>query len=72
MNLDFIQTRKIWYELRKNQLFIQICWNKLEIEFLKNHNPLIIFPPYHSSSEDELKWIDVIHNQSLEKEYVMS
>ena len=28
--------------------------------------------PNHPSSEDELKWIDVIHNQSLAKEYVMS
>ena len=72
MNLDFIQTRKIWYELHKNQRFLRLCPKKFEIELLQIHNPFIIFSPYHPSGEDELKWIDVSHNQSLEKEYVMS
>ena len=45
--------------------------NKFEIKLLQYDNPFIILSPNHLSSEDELKWIDVSYDQSLEKEDAM-
>ena len=52
--------------------FFDFCRNKLEIEFLQDENPFIIFSPNHPSSEDELKWIEMGYNQGLAKENIMS
>ena len=53
-------------------IFILFFWNKLEIEFLQDDNPLIILSHDHPSSEDELKWIDMGYHQGLAKENIVS
>ena len=63
---------EIKYRLCKNQRFFLFCQNKLEIEFLQDENPLIILSPYHPSSDDELKWIDMGYHQGLAKENIVS
>ena len=52
--------------------FFDFSEKKLEIKFLQDENPLIVFSPDHPSSEDELKWIDMGYNQGLEKENIVS
>ena len=44
----------------------------MEIEFLQDENPLIILSPYHPSSEDELKWIDMGYHKGLAKDNIVS
>ena len=51
---------------------MRLFQNKLEVKLLQYHNQLIVFPPYHPSSEDELKWINVSYNKILVKKDVMS
>ena len=53
-------------------IFFLFFQNKLEIEFLQDDNPLIILSPYHPSSEDGLKWIDMGNHQGLAKKNIVS
>ena len=72
MNLSFIQTQKIRDKLSKNKLLLRLFQKKFEVKLLQYHNQLTVFAPYHPSSEDELKWINVSYNEILAKKDVMS
>ena len=71
INFLLLQTWKIGYELHKDQRFIRFRRNELKIKLLQNENPFFVFYPNHPSSKDELKWIDMSYDQSLEKKNVM-
>ena len=67
INFLLLQTWKIRYELRKDQIFIRFHRNEIKTKLLQNENPFIVFSPNHPSSEDELKWIDMRYDRGLVK-----